>query len=524
MNDYPFVRCLNPRKIKNPYTGESMIVPCGKCDACALEKSNYYSKLCDLEEQNNKFCFFVTLTYNNSYIPTLIPRINYDSSGVPYYTLHIKDGQIDRFQDKYFEGDTYIDENFEPVRYYNTAQIERLRTKANLPNRGIPVTSKIDAQKFLKRLRFHLSKETEEKIRFLLVSEYGPVHFRSHMHLCIYFNEWSTFNAFPKALRKAWNKSKNGFYRYRLSNRDSGDYCASYINSHTSAPKLLKEKAFRGFVLHSTFFGATRILEDKEAIYAQGFDYFAQNHLELFGKEKPVPLLRSVIGYLFPKCRGFNDKSDSELYQIYTLYSRARREFKEDNVGELAKMIYCFPDREKNNYGDYLLEVKRFCDNEDKRLEFAFCDDYLSCIERDLYISKHFHQYCCNGRMCAWNIMIKIIKAFHEDMKKKVTWYWYRFREQDEFNIPNNFWFDNFVSDDDYEDRYDELNQEYFKLYRPHSCIAFTRPVSPNPFEQVEIWDNNEYYRRYRVDVHDQCDKRIKHKKLNDKNKIFFID
>lgn len=53
-------------------------------------------------------------------------------------------------------------------------------------------TSKRDAQLFLKRVRKNLSKYSDEKIRYYIVSEYGPKTFRAHYHVLFFYDEVKT--------------------------------------------------------------------------------------------------------------------------------------------------------------------------------------------------------------------------------------------------------------------------------------------------------------------------------------------
>ena len=65
----PFCKCLHPKRIVNPYTNESMVVPCGHCQACTLAKNSRYAFQCDLESYSSKHTLFITLTYANRFIP-----------------------------------------------------------------------------------------------------------------------------------------------------------------------------------------------------------------------------------------------------------------------------------------------------------------------------------------------------------------------------------------------------------------------------------------------------------------------
>ena len=63
------VKCLNPKKIVNPYTGQALTVPCRDCIACKAQKSSRYTLQCQLEAKCHKYCLFVTLTYDSHHIP-----------------------------------------------------------------------------------------------------------------------------------------------------------------------------------------------------------------------------------------------------------------------------------------------------------------------------------------------------------------------------------------------------------------------------------------------------------------------
>ena len=69
MIDYQFIKCSNPRHIMNRYTGEEVLVECGKCEACLLKKNVSRKSRCLLENAAHRYCYFVTLTYENKYLP-----------------------------------------------------------------------------------------------------------------------------------------------------------------------------------------------------------------------------------------------------------------------------------------------------------------------------------------------------------------------------------------------------------------------------------------------------------------------
>ena len=88
IKDYPFTKCLNPRKIINPYSHQTLVVPCGKCRACALNKDSRNSFLCSLESLSHKYCMFVTLTFANRFIPRAIIYSSYELEDVDLPVRH----------------------------------------------------------------------------------------------------------------------------------------------------------------------------------------------------------------------------------------------------------------------------------------------------------------------------------------------------------------------------------------------------------------------------------------------------
>ena len=120
--------CISPTRIKSPLNnGKFIYVPCGKCAWCRKAKRNEWCLRFEVEQRENMFTDFITLTY--------------DEQHVPYY--------IDE-EDGVFE----------------------MRA------------SKADVQKFIKRLR-----KQGYKFKYFIVSELGPKEGRPHYHGIFFSNE-----------------------------------------------------------------------------------------------------------------------------------------------------------------------------------------------------------------------------------------------------------------------------------------------------------------------------------------------
>ena len=66
---YLHTECLRPRRVVNPYTTDVLFVPCGKCAACTVRKSNVSTAYVQNMASHFKFCYFVTLTYADAFLP-----------------------------------------------------------------------------------------------------------------------------------------------------------------------------------------------------------------------------------------------------------------------------------------------------------------------------------------------------------------------------------------------------------------------------------------------------------------------
>lgn len=98
---------------------------------------------------------------------------------------------------------------------------------------GFPCVCKSDVQKFFKRFRKSIYPF---KIRYFLISEYGPKTFRPHYHLLLF--------DFPKLLNKKLDELiehswKLGFFRVDPCNPSRIAYCSAYCLDRSQIPKSL---------------------------------------------------------------------------------------------------------------------------------------------------------------------------------------------------------------------------------------------------------------------------------------------
>lgn len=194
------MQCFHPISISNPDFDSNEIstktiykkifVPCGRCPACVVGSAHEWRVRLQEELRSCNSAFFITLTYDDDSLPIQ------DVSGITGYSV------------------------------------------------VCPVVSKRDVQLFLKRLR---KKFRTSKIRYFLVSEYGPTTLRPHYH-AIFFNlpysgsDISFVTAkVNKELREIWNHGN-----ILVDNVTYGriSYVTKYLCSVTDLPPYLP-KPFR---------------------------------------------------------------------------------------------------------------------------------------------------------------------------------------------------------------------------------------------------------------------------------------
>lgn len=488
-------RCLDPRKVLNPYTGDVLTVPCGHCKACLLNKNSRLAFQCDLESQSNKYTVFITLTYANRYIP----RASFiDSIDRPFGC-----DLFDKETGEYFGECDMLEEKREELlkKFYLFGDVPYLR--------------KSDLQLFLKRFRYYAGKITKEKVRYFAVGEYGPVHFRPHYHLLLFFNSEELLQACSEIVLSSW---RFGRVDCQISRGQCSSYVASYINSTVLVPKVFTLPSTRSFCLHSQKLGQGFLQGARETVYETSARDFIQKSLVVNGSYKEFRLWRSCYRYFYPKCKGFATKSARELSYSYRLYDTAREAFPAcETAMELAREIaatiryfgcsvssvlseYEFAGCTELSKTDDLLTYFYDPEVSSYSVDSDLFQKWVNRIYIELLISKHFLYYVCDHPTTyEINRKIKLIKEFYSQLDYlHLTEF---FDSQCQY-YESDFQGDELLLSDKYENSY----CPYF--YDNVSCDMkdYKKLVAYKIFESTTL---------------KRVSDRIKHKYLNDKNKIF---
>jgi hypothetical protein len=209
MNQQEFIQkvfsmCQHQVQTKNPYTGELIMVPCGTCPACRFNKSILSQNKVHAQSLVSRHVYFVTLTYAQRYIPYYeyeIEALDADFLAItahcrdrnPMYRTYTYRGTKHKLRIRGLASPNVKSFSFSVNRDYWTSYAQ----KANLSFNGkypalsgrIPYLLHDDVSLYMKRVRKYISKlGINDTVYTYIVGEYGPVTFRPHFHLLLFFD------------------------------------------------------------------------------------------------------------------------------------------------------------------------------------------------------------------------------------------------------------------------------------------------------------------------------------------------
>ena len=351
-----FVKCFNPLVLHDP-KGYPFQIPCGRCVACQNNKRSSLSLKLRLEEYTSKYCYFVTLTYDDEHLPLF--SVGSDSLAQDFlriypYTERLRnDSLISDFCSDFYD---YDNDFIDKMDYYCSfvLQYEQRYGKSCVYGHGLyALLYYRDVQLFLKRIRKHILKYYGEKIRFYIIGEYGTKSLRPHWHCLFFFDSSPLSQAFedcvnvgttkrecwcPRFLRPFW---EFGIIDSKRTNGEAYNYVSSYVNQSSNFPKLLvllsNQKAY-----HSIQLG--QILPKESfisAIQKGDFSFFErQFYVDSFGVKNPYSVWRSYYSRFFPKFTCSSQLSFEETYRVLTCYETLSELFGTDSVGDICRQLF----------------------------------------------------------------------------------------------------------------------------------------------------------------------------------------
>lgn len=476
MSDYILTKCLHPKKIFNPYLHEFMEVPCGKCKACLMRKANSSTLKLELERKASVYCLFVTLTYSDKNLPVF--SILKDDVFLNTYNLIDDSGEV--------VGNVQIDD----------ISLSRLLKKFNL-NGLVPVVSSRDLQLYIKRLRKTIDKKYHEKIRFYAVSEYGPVHYRPHYHLLLFFNSKKLAEDIRQIVSSCW---KLGIVDSSFTRGKASSYCARYLNSNYTLPSIFKISSTKPFNRHSVRLGESFFVQSYEEAYEAITESLVRKRVEINGRYVDVSMWRNLTNRVFPRCKGFAEKTKCELYYSYTSYERLCKFTKARTIKGMNRFI--LKSLISRNRG------KEYSKEFNELLDF-FISEY-SHIYLDIIIEKPSFQFkkdYVDPIFQAWSKILSISRHFLRDICCSTD---YRVVDSKLTRLIDFY--------KEYE--YLQLRDSLQKLEdsKDESVLNYYYINSEHPRENLK---QENFYLVFSSQIDEKFNKSIKHKKLNDLNNIF---
>lgn len=477
--NYPFTKCENPQKIRNPHTGEWLTVPCGQCAICKRSKASTNSLKCKLESANHKYCMFVTLTYDEENIPRveLIEHPDYDGIyECVLVTERLCDGEILFDIELDDTAILYLSEKFQNTQF--------------------PILWKRDAQLFIKRLRKHLNKFTDEKIRYYIIGEYGPRHYRPHYHALIWFDEPETFEVFGECLNRSW---KLGRMDYSMCGSKGINYVAQYVNSSVKLPRIFTFDETEPFALHSFYLGEAVLATKSKDIPQEEFKDFVRRGFNFSNGYTEFSVWRSFESRFFPKCVGFGSLNESQRLTAYRAYECAREWTGKTALVKQTKDIVSML---MFGIEDDFFDVLRVMFGTD----YNDADKLYRQIYLALSISKHFlNNVCRNNSLGEIKNRISYIESYYDYKESEAL--------KNQLLLQSEMLSDNKIEPFNVSLFYDQVEPNSLSLQNEFQPFVLCNYRT--------VYEESLLVRQFRAESIKICNNSIKHKTLNDLNNIF---
>ena len=206
--------CLSPITFRN--RGHVVTVPCGKCLECVSKYQNDWKFRITAECENYRYCYFITLTYDNYHLTYTFP------SSV---TSDLRDAVGD------------IPSTAEKMRAIHQGYGDYLVSSTLSVDTLIPVVSKRDVQLWIKAFRERLRRDGYSvDFKYFLCSEYGPKTLRPHYHAIFMTNY--PLKIFTDYVVNSWSMGNVDWKKRALvpyGNRGMIDVCR-YVSKYCCKP------------------------------------------------------------------------------------------------------------------------------------------------------------------------------------------------------------------------------------------------------------------------------------------------
>lgn len=473
--------CRKPRFVWNGY--DFICVRCNECELCLSAKSSRLSSLCTFEEVTNKYCAFVTLTYDNHNLPkAFIPQLSLDEynnlcSDASFVNVPLvsacerdTDNYCKRFQTIKFDIRSNSLSSQVLALYKRTCPRSKFGKRGFfkgkscvLDDDGLPCIGyllKSDYVLFLKRLRSLVHYNfPDEKLRFFVCGEYGSKTYRPHFHFLLWFNEPKLAFKLKSFVSQSW---QYGAADYSLSRHKCGSYVSSYVNSFTRLPSFFTDSSskIRSFSRHSNFLGQSIYKESSTYLVSDFSKVFTPFNVDCFGKVRTIsPSLYDFRSFL-PQIPFIRRHSDREVLQLFESVVYLSKE-----QGELSNLefIRCLYNSDRHDYHfiyflNYCSVVPDFNDS-DYSLTYSTDISRLYSVYRSVLMIYYF--FCDRNTLpsSVGKLYLEYLNFYYQLQLSR----FYQDISLSQFQDPNyniDFFYRNSLDLDDFLS--DTLNNNYF--------------------------------------------------------------
>lgn len=491
----PYMKCFKPLNIWLS-SSQKIAVPCGKCPACLNTKRSSLALKLRLEETHSKYCYFLTLTYDDDSLP-LYKLEDSDVASDFLIPVPISDRIVSDFSPEDFDApadsvlikkssslyDSIASYNKQVTLYNESTFCKNRNYRCPYGNGTFALLYYRDIQLFFKRLRKYVKKNYDETLRYYIIGEYGTRSLRPHWHILLFFNSSVLAKDFeivenlgtserpsecPVFLRSLW---KYGIIDSKRSDGKAFYYVSSYVAKPSDFPLVLDslspQKAY-----HSRYLG--EVLEKEYIIKClESKDFDRLRHSSVVGSDGTLSdytIWRSYYSRFFPKYSGMSFQDIDTTFQVFESYERVSNFYGSFSINYLASCL--FNDFRRGNLSPTTSYFRKVFD-----VQFALClqsdTKVLSALCSALRASRNFLTYA--------NTLGITPSAYFRIWKD-----WYKYVDLSTLN-------DHF--------RNCELDSEYARLY--YNTMRFRPDGSSEPRDYTEDKDilylgiRSSEYRKY---------------------------
>lgn len=484
VKNYPLTYCLHPTTYYNKYLQEEIVTGCGKCAACLNKRSERLKSLVDLHATAFKFCYYVTLTYNQQNIPfgwlchDEEKTYLYDEDGVVLSSCpRLSDEDLHKLYVKVQSKEGHaLPYGAIPYLRSHDVRLFLIRLRQRVSCKKHRVVKQHDTKKY----RLEINKfRTDEKFTYYLIGEYGPETFRPHFHLLFFFNEYCTLQALEHHLCEAW---PYGHCDKTLSDLHVVNYITNYVTGTSYLPSLYASPSVRPFARKSIRFGFDA--QESHKVQIIDFEFYRNRGFNktIGGKDRFFRFTTNFASSIYPKITGLGQIPFDCLFARYQLFDRLREELNVASTSVIDIISACQV-AQQSNYNpkclhNALLDLYYFDFSQTNNPD-ALSFNTLYCV---LLSSKRF---CQN---------VQFLKLNPKNYAKRIIDFW----QSEKLAAYNNSLANLETCKDDVIDLF------YHPLSEPHKV------------------QETSLYQDFSYNSQQEALEKIKHKSINDLNKVLY--